>query len=161
MATSGGHMDFMLGGARVVSFWIRYCKTLIQHWCNIWYCKVFFLYKLTLLQPDNGVVGRCQSVCPGGVRHVTITHDALHFTAQAPLLTWDHHWRPVQTCPFHLTVQDPLRPPQVLTSGSHWSTYGWTVRILLDCFLFHRLYLQFFKKKLADSNVVVSENSEK
>ena len=112
MATSGGHMDFMLGGARVVSFWIRYCKTLIQHWCNIWYCKVFFLYKLTLLQPDNGVVGRCQSVCPGGVRHVTITHDALHFTVQAPLLTWDHHWRPVQTCPFHLTVQDPLRPPK-------------------------------------------------
>ena len=66
MATTGGDMDFMLGGAHVVSFWILYCKTPIQHWYNIWYCKVFFLHKLTLLPPDNGVMGRCLSVSLSG-----------------------------------------------------------------------------------------------
>ena len=34
--------------------------------------------------------------------------------------------------PFPRTLD--IRPP-VLTSGGHWSTYGWAVRILLECFL--------------------------
>ena len=147
MATTGGQMDFMLGGAHVVSFWIRYCKTLIQHWCNIWYCNVFFLYKLTLLPPDNGVLGRCLSVslsgggggCPPCGHYPWCI--ASHCTGSPPDMGPS-----LETCsklfiPAHCT--GPPTPPQVLTSGSHWSTYGWTVRILLDCFLFHRLCLQF------------------
>ena len=87
-------------------------------------CRARLLHYRPPTKLWEGNVFTCLSFCWGP--HVTITHDALDFTVQAPgtafllVICGGNHWRPVQTCscetpsPLRSDIWWPLKHVQFL-----------------------------------------------
>ena len=72
---------------------------------------------------------------------MTIIHDALDLTVQPPSRheTWgppasDICWSSLETCSKLFNGPHCTWPLPVLTSGGHWSTYGWHPTGMLSCY---------------------------